>query len=113
MVLGTAKTTISGFKLTSANYTAAIDLLKKRFGNDSTIKRAHIDELLNLNPVFHENNTGRLRTLYDLVVETHYRGLLALGIDENTYSCIVIPKLLEKMPEGVRLSMTRVSEDYH
>ena len=79
------------------------------FHENNTI---HIDELLNLNSVFHENNTGRLRTLYDLVVETHYRGLLALGIDENTYSCIVIPKLLEKMPEGVRLSMTRVSEDY-
>ena len=43
MVQGTSKTTISGFKLTSANYTAAIDLLKKRFGNDSTIKRRTVE----------------------------------------------------------------------
>ena len=84
----------------------AIDLLKKRLGNDNTIKQAHINELLNLNPMFHENNMERLKTLYNLV-ETYYRGLLALGIDDNTYSCVVIPKLLEKIPKGVRLNMTR------
>ena len=66
---------------------------------------------MNLNPVFHEDNTERLRTLYDLT-ETHYRGLTALEIDQETYSCVIVPKLLEKIPAGVRLNMTQGSEDY-
>ena len=62
--------------------------------------------------MFHRNNKERLRTLYDLV-ETHYRGLFALRIDENTYSCVVdvVPKLLEKIPEDIRLNMTLGSEE--
>ena len=111
MVKGAAKSTISGFSLTSGNYGAAVELLKKRFANTNKIKVAHINELMNLNPVFHKDDTERLRTLYDLT-ETHYRGLTALEIDQETYSCVIVPKLLEKIPAGVRLNMTRGSEDY-
>ena len=66
---------------------------------------------MNLYPIFHEDDTERLRTLYDLT-ETRYRGLTALEIDQETYSCVIVPKLLEKIPAGVRLNMTRGSEDY-
>ena len=45
MVKGVAKSTISGFSLTSGNYGAAVELLKKRFGNTNKIKVAHINEL--------------------------------------------------------------------
>ena len=48
--------------------------------------------------------------LYDMA-ETHYRGLSALGIDEESYSCVVVPKVLEKISEGVRLNMTLGSQD--
>ena len=71
MLKGAAKTMIAGFSLTWANYNAAIELLEKRYGNTTTIKRARINELLNLSPVYNENNTERLRTLLDLT-ETHY-----------------------------------------
>ena len=111
MLKGAAKTTIAGFSLTSANlYNAAIELLEKRYGNATTIKRAHINELLNLSPVYNENDTERLRTLLDLT-ETHYRGLVALGITQEMYSCVVVPKILEKIPESVRLNMTRGTGD--
>ena len=107
---GAAKTTIAGFSLTSANYNAATELLEKRYGNATTIKRAHINELLNLSPVNNENDTERLRTLLDLT-ETHYRGSVAPGIAQETYSCVVVPKILEKIPESVRLNMTRSTGD--
>ena len=97
MVKGTAKSTISRFSLTSGNYGAAVELLKKRFGNTNKIKVARINELMNLNPVFHEDDTERLRTLYDLT-ETHYRGLTALEIDQETYSCVIVPKFIGKNP---------------
>ena len=106
----TVKTTIAGFSLTSANYNAAIELLEKRYGNATTIKRAHINELLNLSPVYNENDTERLRTLLDLT-ETHYQGLVALGIAQEMYSCVLVPKILEKILESVRLNMTRGTGD--
>ena len=62
MLKGAAKTTIAGFSLTSANYNATIELLEKRYGNATTIKRAHVNELLNLSPVYNENDTERLGT---------------------------------------------------
>ena len=61
---------------------------------------------MNLNPVFHEDDTERLRTLYDLT-ETHYRGLTALEIDQETYSCVIVPKLLEKIPAVPRVRRLR------
>ena len=65
---------------------------------------------MNLSPVYNENDTERLRTLLDLT-ETHYRGLVALGITQETYSCVVVPKILEKIPESVRLNIPRGTED--
>ena len=101
-----AKSAISGFSLTAANYGSAVQLLKRRFGKPSTIQRAHINELLSVQGVYRERETARLRALYDKI-ECHYRGLIALKVDEATYSSIVVPTLLEKLPESVRLTMTR------
>ena len=67
------KTVIAGFSLTEANYEAAVDLLK------------HINELMNLQPVYKERDLDRLRHFYD-VAETHFRGLDAMMVDETTYS---------------------------
>ena len=104
-----AKKVISGFSLTEANYRKALELLQNRFAKPTVIKRAHINELINAQPVFSEKNIGRLRELNDLI-ETHYRALEAMKVDEETYSEIVVPVLLDKIPEGVRLCMTRSSK---
>ena len=80
-----ARSTVAGFALTSSNYNDAIELLKRRFGKDEKIQRAHINELLNLKPVFKTREIMKLRRLYD-TVEKHHRGLKAFGLDEATYS---------------------------
>ena len=49
--------------------------------------------------------------MYDFA-ETNYRVLEALGVDEETYSTIVVPLLLEKLPEQLRLMVTR-DKDHH
>ena len=46
LLLGSAKSAIGGFALTSANYESAIELLKKRCGKKFAIQRALISELL-------------------------------------------------------------------
>ena len=102
---------IGGLSLTYADYNSAIDFLKNRFAKPTVIKRAHINELLNLLPVFNEKNTPRIRQLYD-DIETNFPGLEALGVDYDSYSSIVVPVLLEKIPEAVQLNMFRFGSNY-
>ena len=65
--------------------------------------------LKDLTCMLSEKNVTRLRNLHDQI-EAHYRGLEALGVDQITYSTIVVPMLLEKIPEGVRFNMIRSTE---
>ena len=73
------------------------------------MQRAYINELLNVKPVFNANDTERLRKFFD-TVETNFRGLEALGVEKETYSEIVVPTVLNKLPEVVRLTITRDKE---
>ena len=97
---------ITGFALTSANYEAAVELLKKRFGKKTVIQRTLVNEMLNTRPVCNESDTARLPGLFDFL-ETKYRALQALNVDERTYCEIVVPMLLERIPESIRLTITR------
>jgi hypothetical protein len=106
LLIEPARSAISGFALTSANYNEAIDLLKRRYGKKNAIQKAHIQELMNMKPVCNDRDTEKLRKLYD-TCETNYRGLKALGVDETAYSTIVVPEILEKLPESFRLTITR------
>ena len=65
-----------------------------------------MNELLNARPVFNESDTARLRGLYDFV-EAKYRALQPLNVDKRTYSEIVVPMLLERIPDSIRLTITR------
>ena len=49
--------------------------------------------------------------MYDFA-ETKHRALKALGVEQDTYAAIVVPSLLEKLPEQLRLTITR-GEDHH
>ena len=101
-----AKKVISGLELTERNYRVAVEILKDMFAKPTIIKQAHIRDMMNLNPVFNEKNIKRMRDLYDSL-ETHFRGLEALGVDQESYSCIVVPTVMEKIPDAVRLNRIR------
>ena len=47
---------VAGLKITTANYTKAIDTLRKRFGNKQQIISCHMDTLLELEPVMSPAN---------------------------------------------------------
>lgn len=106
LLLEPARSAIAGFALTSANYESAVELLKKRYGKKIAIQRAYVNELLYMRPLYNDADTPRLRSLYDFA-ETKYRALQALGVDEETYSAIVVPMVLEKIPDALRLTITR------
>ena len=89
LLVGAVRTSIAGLALTSANYEAAIDILKPRFGRKIAIDRAHVNDLFKVPSVYHEKDTVGLRRLYD-TVEVHHRGLQALGVNTSTYEGIVV-----------------------
>ena len=91
-----ARSTIAGFALTSANYEAAVQALKKRYGKEIAIQRAHVNDLLELSPVFRHRDIPRLRKLYD-DCETHFRALQALKVNEDTYSSVVVRSIMQKL----------------
>ena len=111
LLIEPARSAIAGFSLTSANYKAAIQLLKKHYSKQKVIQRTYINDLLNLELIYGERDTQRLRTMYDCA-KTKYRALEALGVDQETYSAIVVPSLLKKLPEQLRLTITW-GEDHH
>ena len=107
-----ASNVIAGIPITDGNYKTAIQLLKRRYGKPEIIQRAHISHLLSIVPVFNEKSVNRLRSFYDQI-ETHFRGLEAHGVDKATYSSIVVPALMEKLPEAIRCNMIRGSQQSH
>ena len=60
-----ALSAVAGLKITIANYTEAIDTLRKRFGNKQQIISRHMDTLLELEPVTSPTNINALQRLYD------------------------------------------------
>ena len=106
---GTAALTIQGLTLTAANYDSAIELLKKRFGNTQQIISTHMEELLRL-PVCTGECAQPLRRLYDKLM-VHIQGLSSLDIETTQYGSVLVPVLMSKLPDGVRLRIAREDRD--
>ena len=109
---GSARSVIAGIPTTGASYEIAVELLRKRFDRPNVIQRAHINELINLPPVFSEKNAVRMRQFLD-EIEIHRRGLESMYVDMETYSKFIVPILMDKVPESVRLNMIRFNERNH
>ena len=68
-----------------------MEVLKKRYGKETAIQRAHVNDLLNLPHVFNDKDTRRLRQWCDSC-ETHFRGLKALSeIETHTRQWLCRP----------------------
>ena len=108
---GPALEAISGLKLTTANYSAAIAILQKRFGNRQQIITKHMDILLNLEPVLSQFDLKGIRHLYD-VVESQVRSLKSLGVAAESYGSLLTSVLINKLPQELKLIVSRqVTED--
>ena len=79
-------------------------MLRNRYGKKNVIQRALIQELLKLKPVYNNRDLDGLRKLYDACA------LEAQGVNVSTYSSIVVPTIMEKLPEMFRLTITRERE---
>ncbi|KFM65649.1 hypothetical protein X975_19634, partial [Stegodyphus mimosarum] len=103
---GSAANAVSGFSLTNENYSSAIVLLKERFGRTDVVINAHMNKLLNLNPVKNSSNLRALRELYDNC-EIQIRNLNSLGVASGSYGHLLCPILLKLIPPDIALEFNR------
>ena len=96
---------IEGFPLTNENYTEAMRVLKERYGNPQLIVSSHMNNLLKLEKV-NSSNVYQLRALYDRI-ESNVRALTSVGICSDHFGPLLIPIVLEKLPNVIRVQISR------
>ena len=104
---GAATDAVSGLKLTAANYTEAVEISKRR---KQQIIAAHMDVLLNLEAVSSQFNLKGIRHLHSLI-ETQVRSLKSLGVTPESYGTLLSSVLLNKLPQELRLIVSRKTAD--
>ena len=99
---------IAGPTITSTNYMydEAIDTLRRRFGNPQLIVNRHMEALLGFVAVTSHFDVKGLRTLHD-TVESHIRGLRALGVPTESYGGLLTSVLVGKFPLEIHLIVNR------
>ena len=100
---GPAADCIQGFSLTSKNYEEAKQLLEERFGNP--IPSAHMDVSLKL-PKLNNGSVSRLSSFYN-TIESNICSLLTMGLNPSHYGPLLIPVILERLPDAIKLLTTR------
>ena len=85
-------------------------MLKKRFGCKQQIVDKHLEALFNVDPVTGGHNVRALQRLFDAVT-SHIRSLQALEVQPTTYASIFCPRLLNKIPNDMKLIVTRTLTD--
>ena len=101
-----AERAISGLSLTEENYDKAIKILENRFGRKELIIDSHMNKLLDLPPVKRSCDAVGLRKLYD-TCEVQMRGLESLGIQPDSYSCLLYPVLIKSIPPDLALDFNK------
>ena len=104
-VEGPAYSTIAGLQLTGANYKAALNLLKDRFGQKRIIINCHMENLMKIPLLYSSTDIRKVRRLYD-EIEQNCRGLHTLGVTSSFYGAGFVPVLLQKLPEDIKLELT-------
>ena len=102
---GIALQTIESMPLTSDNYIIPKDLLEKRYGNPQLIVSCHMNALLKLDKIV-SANAKELRNLHDKV-EMNIRALNTTGVIPEHFGALLIPIVVEILPNIVRLQISR------
>ena len=98
---------IQGLAITAEK--SAIDILNERFGKTQQVISAHMDKLLKL-PTCNGRDPSQLRLVYDQV-SVNVRGLESLGVKAKQHGSLLIPVIMSKLPEEVRMQIARNSSN--
>ena len=103
MLEGPAHRVVAGLELTEENYEHAIETLKLRFGKKQSIVSAHMQTLLKLQECPSEK-VSQLRYIYDKI-NVHVRGLESLGMSQESYGGLLIPIIMQRMPNEITIQV--------
>lgn len=103
---GEASRSISGMAVSGDNYESAREILHSRFGDTQVLINSLMGEFVNIEPVRALHDGKKLRFFYDRV-EGALRSLEAIGVSSEMYGSLLVPMLLEKLPEEIRLVVNR------
>ncbi|XP_065654791.1 uncharacterized protein LOC136081405 [Hydra vulgaris] len=106
LVEGQASSTIKGLALTNSNFDVAMNLLKERYNNKQLLISAHMTSLLSLDKVIDIRDVSKLRKTYDNL-EIQIRSLENLDITSSMYGPLLVPILMQKLPEELNLIISR------
>jgi len=103
---GSASRAIEGLPVTEENYDSAVEILKERFGEPQQLISAHMEELLKLNICAVDRPISQPRFLYDKI-SGNIRGLDALGVKSEQYGSLLIPIIMARLPDEIRIQVAR------
>ena len=106
LLQGKAAYAIQGLPITDEIYNVALDILSSRFGNKQTIISSHMENLIKLPAVVNITDIKKIRVILDQL-EMNIRGLEALGISSDSYVELLLAIVMKKIPEEMRLTLTR------
>ena len=106
LLKGAAASAIAGLSLSNSNYAIAVEILQERFGKKQIAISSHMDSLLKLQKLTSANDISKIRAVYDSI-ESHVRSLSSLGVEAETYGPLFIPIMMEKLPEELKLVISR------
>ena len=96
---------VERFPLTNENYTAAWQLLDERHGNEQLIISCHMNNLIKLDPII-QPSVKEMRKLHD-TIESNVRALRSLRINHEHFGPLLVPIILEKLPNTIKLQISR------
>ena len=104
---GAAARTIQGLTLNEANYDSA-RVVARRIRKPQHIISAHMEEIIKLPACFGERPSA-LRYVYDKV-DVNIRGLASMRVKSEQYGSLLIPIIMTKLPQDLRLRVARETD---
>ena len=101
---GPALDAVRGFQITESNYDAAVAILNERFGQKHLLISEHMNNILNLN--CKSSSLMDMRYFFDNL-EIGIRSLEALGEDPKSYSNMLCPLIVSKIPASIKANIIR------
>ncbi|KAK8770215.1 hypothetical protein V5799_010963 [Amblyomma americanum] len=105
-VTGDAAAALAGLPPTARCYSDAVELLKKRFGNEQLLIQEHMKKLIDVQPVRSSGDACGLRRLYNTLA-AHIKGLETLGQKHDSYSSLLMPIVQRALTTEILLDYSR------
>ena len=93
--------------MSEENYSEAIEILEKRFGNKQILILLNIDQLLSISHVESLTDIKKIRHIYGKI-ESAVRNLKSLKVDIGQYGPVLISFVMNRLPTEIKLQISSI-----